>query len=93
VLKRPSGWYAAPPGAHLAKAKPRPILVAYGDARFPKAETLKLTVKLKAKGLQLLEHAKRLKLTAVGTFTPKGKAAIRVSKAFILRAETCRCPT
>jgi hypothetical protein len=68
-------WYLVPHGAHVAKktAKPKPVLVASGKVRFTKASSAKLTVKLTSNGRKLLTHAKRLKLTAKGTFTPVGK--------------------
>ena len=77
-------WYYLPTGAHLASAKPRPVLIADGRATFSRAGTLKLKIKLTAKGKQLLKHAKRLKLTAKGTFTPTGKHAIVATRKFML---------
>ena len=77
-------WYYLPTGAHLASAKPKPVLLADGRATFFRAGTLKLKIKLTAKGKGLLRHAKRLKLTAKGTFTPTGKHAIVATKTFTL---------
>jgi hypothetical protein len=80
------GWYYLPAGAHLtlAKPKPKPVLVATVNATFSQAGTQKLTITLTANGKQLLKHAKRLKLTAKGTFTPAGKSAIVATKNFTL---------
>ncbi len=52
------------------------MLVATGHANFSKAGTRKVKAKLTAKGMRLLKHAKHLKLTAKGTFTPLGKRAV-----------------
>ena len=60
------------------------MLLADGRATFFRAGTLKLKIKLTAKGKGLLRHAKRLKLTAKGTFTPTGKHAIVATKTFTL---------
>jgi hypothetical protein len=80
------GWYQVPSGAKLAKkGKAKPVLIASGKLTFPAAGTGKLTVKLTAAGKRLLKHAKRLKLTAKGTFTPSGKAPLSVTKGFVLR--------
>jgi hypothetical protein len=77
-------WYYLPAGAHLARAKPKPLLLAAGKATFSQAGTRKLTITSTANGKQLLKHAKRLKLTATGTFTPAGKSAIVATTNFTL---------
>jgi hypothetical protein len=77
-------WYYLPAGAHLARAKPKPVLLAAGKATFSQAGTQTLTITLTANGKQLLKHAKRLKLTATGTFTPAGKSAIVATTNFTL---------
>ena len=46
---------------------------------------LDLCGKLTAAGKALLRRSKRLTLTAKGTFTPSGKAAVSVTKAFVLK--------
>ncbi len=79
-------WYQVPPGAKLAKkAKPKPVLVASGQRSFSAAGTAKIKIKLTAAGKRLLKHAKKLKLTAKGTFTPTGKTPITTTKVFVLK--------
>ncbi len=79
-------WYEVPPGAHLAKkTKPKPVLVASGQRSFPAAGKATIKVRLTAAGKRLLEHAKRLELTAKGTFTPTGKTPVSATKAFVLK--------
>jgi hypothetical protein len=75
-------WYLVPAGAHLAKA--RPVLVASGRATFASAVTKTIKIKLTAYGKGLLKHAKRVKLTAQGTFTPSGQAKIVARATFTL---------
>ena len=78
-------WYEVPPGAHLAsKTKAKPVLVASGQRSFSRAGTAKIKIKLTAAGKRLLRHARRLKLTAKGAFTPTGKAPITTTKVFVL---------
>jgi hypothetical protein len=79
-------WYQVPPGAKLAKkTKPKPVLVASGQRSFSGAGTAKIKIKLTAAGRRLLKHAKQLKLTAKGTFTPTGKRPITTTKVFVLK--------
>jgi hypothetical protein len=79
-------WYQVPPGAKLAKkAKPKPVLVAAGKRTFSAAGTATIKIKLTAAGKRLLKHAKKLKLTAKGTFTPTGKAPITATRTFVLK--------
>jgi hypothetical protein len=77
-------WYHLPNGAHLASAKPKPLLVAVGKATFARARTVKITIRLTANGKRLLKHANTLKLTARGTFTPTAKHAVIVTQKFTL---------
>jgi hypothetical protein len=79
-------WYQLPRGARLAsrRTKARPVLVATGRLTFAVAGTGQLRVKLTAAGRRLLKHAKHLKLTAGGTFTPTGKPAVATTRAFTL---------
>lgn len=80
-------WYFLPRGAHLArKAKPKPILFASGSLNFKAPETKKITVRLSAKGQKLLKHRSSLKLTAKGSFTPPGKAAVTAKKPLTLKS-------
>jgi hypothetical protein len=78
-------WYEVPAGAKLAKkVKPKPVLVGVGQHTFPTAETATIKIKLTSAGKNLLKHAKTLKLTAKGTFTPTGKAQVSATKVFVL---------
>jgi hypothetical protein len=78
-------WYEVPLGAKLAKAKAKSVLVAAGQRTFSAAGTAKITIKLTAAGKRLLKHAKQLKLTGKGTFTPTGKPHITTTKVFVLK--------
>jgi hypothetical protein len=77
-------WYYLPRGAHLARAV-RPVLVARGQRTFSRAGHATIKLKLTAEGLKLLRHAKRIRLTARGTFTQHGKRPVRASRSFVLR--------
>jgi alpha-tubulin suppressor-like RCC1 family protein len=80
-------WYFLPRGAHLArKAKPKPVLFASGSLNFKAPETKKITVKLSAKGQKLLKHRASIKLTAKGSFTPPGRAAVTTRKPLTLKS-------
>jgi hypothetical protein len=77
-------WYEVPRGAKLAKrTKPKPVLVAVGQRTFYTAGTATIKIHLTATGKRLLKHARRLTLTAKGTFTPTGKTPISAPKAFV----------
>jgi hypothetical protein len=79
-------WYQVPSGAKLAmRARPTPVVVAAGQHTFSTAATATIKIKLTAAGRRLLEHTKRLKLTAKGTFTPTGKTPITTTKVFVLK--------
>lgn len=79
-------WYHVPKGAKLAKKdKPKPVLVATGKATFTAAGTKTITVRLTSAGKRLLKRAKKLKLTARGTFTPTGKSTVSATKTFTLK--------
>jgi hypothetical protein len=71
--------------AGATRHKRKPVLVASGIRTFSKAATAKITVKLTPAGKRLLRHAKRIKLTTVGTFKPIGKTAITATKTFTIR--------
>ena len=80
-------WFFLPKGAHVSKkhAKPKPVLVASGSQSFSAAGTKTLTIRLTAKGRSLLKHAHHEKLTAKGTFAPKGGgAAVSSTRTFTL---------
>ncbi len=76
-------WYEVPKGAHISSAKP--ILVATGTAKVGAIGTVKVHVRLTAKGRQLLRHARNQKLTAKATFTPTGKTGFTAIGTFTLR--------
>ena len=77
-------WFLVPRGAHISKAKAKATLVASGRATSRKAGTVKLTIKLTAKGRSLLKHAHRLKLTSKGVYTPSGARSVSSTKSFTL---------
>ena len=79
-------WFFVPKGAHLAKAKAKAkaTLVASGKTSSHSAGTVKLTVKLTAKGRSLLKHAHRVKLTSKGVYTPSGARGVSTTKSFTL---------
>lgn len=60
------------------------VLVAAGTVSFTKAGTLKLQIKLTAPGRRLLAVARRLRLSARGTFVPTGQSAIIALTRFTL---------
>jgi hypothetical protein len=79
-------WYVVPRGASLTKkTKVKPILVATGKHTYTATGTASLRIKLTATGKSRLKKAKTLKLSAKGTFTPTGKAAIVKIKTFTLK--------
>jgi DNA-binding beta-propeller fold protein YncE len=83
-------WFFLPPGAHVSgagkhKPKAKPVLFASGQTVFPSAVAKTVSIKLTAKALKLLEHSGTIKLTARGTFTPKGGTAVSATKAFQLK--------
>ncbi len=84
-------WYYLPPGARLAggagaarSAKPVPF--ASGSASFATAGTKKVTLRLTLAARKLLRHRKRIALTAVAGFTPRGKRTITATRSFSLRS-------
>jgi hypothetical protein len=80
-------WYARAPVAHAARRTTlAPTLVASGRASVSSTGDAKLVVRLTVAGKRLLSHAKRLALTAKGTFTPTGGAPISETRTFELRA-------
>jgi hypothetical protein len=78
-------WWQVPPGAHLAKkGKPKPVLVAQGEARFAAAGVGKVKVGLTRAGHRLLGGASRLKLMSRARFTPTGQPAMSATGALTL---------
>ncbi len=79
-------WFELPPGAKLARyARPKPVLVAAGHLSFAAAGTGVLKLKLTSAGKKILQTAKQLRLTALGTFTPSSAAAVRTTRPFLLK--------
>jgi hypothetical protein len=79
-------WYWLPRGAHVGRRHPaKPVAVASGRLSFSEAGEQKLKLELTHAGRSLLEHSRQLSLTAKGTFTPEGQAAVAVSGRFVLR--------
>ena len=71
-------WY------RLRKGR-KPILIATGTHAFAAAGSATFKVRLTAAGRRQLRHAKRLRLTARGTFTPAAGGPVRASRRFTLR--------
>lgn len=78
-------WYYLTAGAHLAKAA-NPVVIASGQRTFSSAGRSKITLRLTAKGINLLKHSKRIRLTAKGTFTRGGQRPVTATKRFTLTA-------
>jgi hypothetical protein len=79
-------WYQVPSGANLArKAHPGPLLIAVGKLTFSAKGTARMKIKLTVAGRRLLKHAKQLKVTAKGTFTPRGKSPITTTRVLLLK--------
>ena len=78
--------YAAPPGGRLARmSRAKPILVGVGRHAFSRTATARIKIKLTSTGRALVKHAKRLALTAKGTFKAHGKVTIQKTETFVLR--------
>jgi hypothetical protein len=77
-------WYEVPKGAHLS-TKASPILIATGTRTFSNAAPLKVTIRLTAKGKQLLKHTNQLKITEKASFTPAGGKPVVTQKVFTLK--------
>jgi hypothetical protein len=63
----------------------KPVLVAAGGRAFAAADRAAIKIKLTRAGRKQLRHAKRLKLTAKGTFTPAGAAPVKATRRFTVR--------
>jgi subtilase family serine protease len=78
-------WYELPPGASLVKnAKPKPLLVASARVTFTAAARRTIKLALTRAGRTLLARVKQIRLSAEGTFTPRGNAPITATKSFLL---------
>ncbi|HET6550362.1 MAG TPA: hypothetical protein VFG79_18000 [Solirubrobacter sp.] len=72
------GWY------RLRKGR-KPLLIAKGRHTFAAAGRVTVRIKLTRAGRRQLRHAKRLHLTAKGTFTPALAAPVTATRRFTLR--------
>jgi len=76
-------WYQVPPGARLAMSgKPQPVLVGAGQLTFSAVGTRKIKIVLTPAGRRLMAGATPLRLSARGSFTPKGCAPVTVTRRF-----------
>jgi hypothetical protein len=72
-------WYVAPP-KHGKR-----VLVARGSRSFTRAAASTIDVRLSLAGIRALNAARRLRLTAQGTFTPTAKAKVSATAVFLLK--------
>ena len=80
------GWYFAPRGAHSARGHhPKAVLVATGRISFSAPGSANLKLKLTKSGRRMLQHARRMRLTARAAFTPTGQSGTSVKKQFMLK--------
>jgi len=78
-------WAELAPGHRLApRAKPKAVLVALGALRFPAAGSGQMKLRLTPAGARMLRHAKTIRLTAKGTFYPRGGLPVSASRTFVL---------
>jgi hypothetical protein len=78
-------WTFVPPAGHArARQAKAGELVATGTASFTKSGALKFQIKLTTPGRRLLAAARRLTLSARGTFVPTGQPAVIALKGFTL---------
>ncbi|MEI2702168.1 MAG: invasin domain 3-containing protein [Baekduia sp.] len=75
-------WYRVSRGAHVTKAKPKPVLVARAAVLLSKAGRARIKIALTSNGTRLLRHAAKLQLTAKGAFTPAGAQQVSATKTF-----------
>lgn len=79
-------WYLAAPATKLSgKPRDKPIEVAAGQAQLAAAQTVKVTIRLTAKGRKLLRRAGKISLEARGAFAAKGEATVGTVKQFTLK--------
>lgn len=76
-------WYQASKGAHVSR-KRTPLLIATVVRTLSQSKTVRITVALTPKGRQLLRSSRRLEVSAIGSFAPRGKPATTVRKSFTL---------
>jgi hypothetical protein len=80
-------WFYLPRNAHRTSTrhKPKPLLIATGKATFARTRTQTVTIQLTPRGKRVLKHAKRLMLTARGTFTPFAQRPVVATVKFEIR--------
>jgi hypothetical protein len=78
-------WYFVPRGARLAKARPKPTLVATASAHLSTPRTFSIRVRLTPRGRQLLRHASRLRIAAKGSFTEPAGRPVAARVTFMLK--------
>jgi len=76
-------WFYLPKGAQVST--PRPVLLARGARTWTTPETLTLHLTLTGAGARMLQHSKRLQLTATALFAPQGSSSVKVVKRFVVR--------
>lgn len=79
-------WYSLPSGARVASGKPKrnAVLVAEGEKTLSGAGMVTVAIRLTTDGKRVLKHAKRLTLTAQGTFTIPGRRRVTATRKFTL---------
>jgi hypothetical protein len=65
-------------------ARPKPVTVAAGRATISRAGSTSVRIALTAAGRRLLKHARRLKITARGSFIAVGRPAVLATQAVTL---------
>jgi hypothetical protein len=81
-------WYYLPKGARISRTV-KPVLAAAGTVLLGRSGVATIRIALTTRGRQMLRHARHLRLTARGIFTPDvtpagGAAALRALRAFTL---------
>jgi hypothetical protein len=77
-------WYALARRARAAKAA-KPVIIAIGSARFAKPRRVRITIKLTSRGMRMLKHARTIRLTAKGIYTPAGRSSLTATRTLRLR--------
>jgi hypothetical protein len=77
-------WYSVPRGARIAVAHPTALLVASGRLTFGRSGSAWMSIRLTARGRQLLRRPRRITLTARGTFATTGAPAVVALRTFKL---------
>ena len=79
-------WCLVPPGVQIGPGplNPRVTVVASGEAAFRGATWGSIAIKSTKTGRRILAREPSLVLTAVATFTPRGRPPVRAMKRFRL---------